>query len=80
MLLAPFRCVVTLRVLVALAADVERALRSRPVDHPLGEPLLPALRELVLPQGSDESTLSGSSLRLRRLARSSMSGMVLRKS
>ena len=53
-ILAPFRHVVTLRVHVALVADVERALRE---DQLM---LLPELRELVLlldDDGSDEKAL-----------------------
>jgi len=63
-LLAPFRHIGTLRVHVALAADVERALRPGPEDQPLGEPLLPELRELVLLHGSDENALKSASAAL----------------
>jgi len=49
---------------VALAADVERALRPGPEDQPLGEPLLPELRELVLLHGSDENALKSASAAL----------------
>ncbi|KAI9467408.1 hypothetical protein BJY52DRAFT_67305 [Lactarius psammicola] len=63
-LLAPFRRVGTLRVHVALVADVERALRPDPEDQPLGEPLLPELRELVLLHGSDEKALKSASAAL----------------
>ena len=64
-LLAPFRCVGTLRVHVALAAEVERVLRTGPAEEqPLGEPLLPELRELMLLHGSDESALKSASATL----------------
>lgn len=59
-LLAPFRSVGTLRVHVALAADVERALRSGTAD----QPLLPELRELVLLHGSDANALKSASAAL----------------
>ncbi|KAH8984043.1 hypothetical protein EDB92DRAFT_1547149 [Lactarius akahatsu] len=55
--LAPFSSVGTLRVHVALAADVERALRPDPTT----QPLLPELREIVLLHGSDENTLKSAS-------------------
>ncbi|KAH9165389.1 hypothetical protein EDB89DRAFT_2010364 [Lactarius sanguifluus] len=56
--LAPFSSVGTLRVHVALAADVERALRL----DPTAQPLLPELREIVLLHGSDdENTLKSAS-------------------
>ena len=56
-LFAPFHSVRTLRVHVALAADVECALRPGPAD----QPLLPELRELVLLHGSDENALKSAS-------------------
>ncbi|KAH9032008.1 hypothetical protein EDB85DRAFT_1286097 [Lactarius pseudohatsudake] len=55
--LAPFGSVATLRVHVALAVDVERALRP----DPTAQPLLPELREIVLLHGSDENTLRSAS-------------------
>ncbi|KAH9019114.1 hypothetical protein EDB85DRAFT_2154013 [Lactarius pseudohatsudake] len=55
--LAPFGSVGTLRVHVALAVDVERALRP----DPTAQPLLPELREIVLLHGSDENTLESAS-------------------
>ncbi|KAI9445985.1 hypothetical protein H4582DRAFT_519707 [Lactarius indigo] len=56
-LLAPFGRVGTLRVHVALATDVECALRLGPAD----QLLLPELKELVLLHGSDENTLKSAS-------------------
>ncbi|KAH9019117.1 hypothetical protein EDB85DRAFT_583519 [Lactarius pseudohatsudake] len=55
--LAPFGSVGTLRVHVALAVDVERALRP---DH-TAQLLLPELREIVLLHGSDENRLKSAS-------------------
>ncbi|KAH9066188.1 hypothetical protein EDB87DRAFT_694115 [Lactarius vividus] len=56
-LLAPFSSAGTLRVHVALAADVERALRPDPV----AQPLLPELREIVLLHGNDSNALKSAS-------------------
>ena len=67
-LLAPFRRVGTLRVHVALAADIERALRPGPADLQLGGQLLPELRELVLLHGSDENALKSASAALSAFA------------
>ena len=59
-LLAPFRQIGTLRVHVALVADVECALRTNPAD----QPILPELRELVLLHGSDENGLKSATATL----------------
>jgi len=62
--LTPFRQTRTLRVHVALAADLERALRPpqlRAADGPEQELLLPELRTIVLLHGDDERVLAGAS-------------------
>ena len=63
-LLAPFRQTRTLRVHVALAADLERALRP-PQPHAMDgleqELLLPELRTIVLLHVDDERVLAGAS-------------------
>lgn len=67
-LLAPFRQTRKLRVHVALAADLERALRP-PELHAMDgleqELLLPELRMIVLLHGDDERVLAGASEALR---------------
>jgi hypothetical protein len=75
-LLTPFRQTRTLRVHLALAADLEHALRpsqpqldgSAPVGEALGleqELLFPELRSIVLPHGDDERVLTCASEALR---------------
>jgi hypothetical protein len=71
-LLTPFRQTLTLRVHVALVADLEHALRlpqpqkdgPAPVGEALGleqDPLFPELRTIVLLHGNDERALAGAS-------------------
>ena len=66
-LLAPFCHVCTLRLHVALVADLERALRSLvgvgPADQ-LPVPLLPEMREIVLLHTSDENALESATAAL----------------
>ena len=67
MLLTPFRQTRTLRVHVALATDLEHALRS-PQPQQVGlerEMICPELRTIVLLHGDDERVLAGASEALR---------------
>jgi hypothetical protein len=56
--LTPFRQTRTLRVHVALAADLERALRPHGLEQEL---LLPELHTIILLHGDDERVLADAS-------------------